>query len=53
MTLKEFYLERLEDESGVSGTGTVAVGVIFPSGKAVMEWTTELSSLAVYDSIQL
>jgi hypothetical protein len=52
MRLRQFYLERLEDESGVSGVGIVAVGVVFPSGTAVMEWTTRLSSLAVYKSIQ-
>ena len=33
-----FYLQRAEDMSGISGTGRVAAGVIFPSGKVVMEW---------------
>ena len=28
--MKQFHLVRTEDESGVSGTGYVAEGVIFP-----------------------
>lgn len=47
-----FFLERTEDESGVSGTGVVAEGVVFSSGKAVLSWLTETSSVAVYDSIE-
>lgn len=50
--MKTFYLNRIEDESGVSGTGKVAVGVIFPNGKCAMSWLTEYSSVAVYDSIK-
>lgn len=48
---KEFYLNRIEDESGVSGTGVVARGVIFPSGKAVLEWQTFHTSLCIYNNI--
>lgn len=51
-TFKEFYLQRIEDDSGVSGTGIVARGVIFPSGKAVLEWQTFHTSLAIYQNIQ-
>jgi hypothetical protein len=35
---RRFQLIRYEDESGVSGTGVVAVGVEFPSGYVQMEW---------------
>jgi hypothetical protein len=35
---KRFQLIRHEDESGVSGTGVVAVGVEFPSGYCQIEW---------------
>ena len=51
--LRVFCLERREDESGVSGTGVVALGVVLPSGRAVIEWTTELSSVALYDSLDM
>lgn len=36
--IRRFKLVRDEDESGVSGTGVVAVGVQFPSGYCEMEW---------------
>lgn len=49
--IKNFYLKRNEDESGVSGTGIVAVGVILPSGHCVLEWLTFTSSIAIYKSI--
>lgn len=48
----EFYLQRNEDESGISGTGVVARGVILPSGACVMEWLTFHSSVALYKNIQ-
>jgi len=35
---RRFYLNRLVDASGISGTGMVAMGIVFPSGKAVLEW---------------
>jgi len=49
---EEFYLLRIEDETGISGTGVVARGVVFPSGKAVMEWCTFHSSVGLYNNIQ-
>ena len=44
----EFYLERDEDESGVSGTGRVAHGVVFDDGTVSMRWLTEYRSTATY-----
>lgn len=49
--IRKFYLQRVEDESGVSGTGIVAVGVLFVSGKVVLHWGTPIRSVTVYDSI--
>jgi hypothetical protein len=49
---KQFVLKRIEDESGVSGTGIVAEGIQFSNGKCVLAWMTELQSVAVYDSIE-
>ena len=51
MKVKPFYLDRKEDETGVSGTGTVAIGAILPSGHCVMEWLTFTSSIAIYKNI--
>lgn len=49
--MRRFYLVRNEDESGVSGTGTVAEGVEFTDGTCVMRWKTATASTAVYNSI--
>ena len=50
--LKPFYLLREEDESGISGTGIVAVGFILPSGIAVLEWTSFHSSIGHYKNVE-
>jgi hypothetical protein len=50
-TIKEFHLVRIEDESGISGTGIVARGVVLPSGAAVLEWQTFHSSVCLYKNI--
>jgi len=51
--MKNFHLKRLEDETGISGTGIVAEGVQFSGGKCVLTWLTEFSSIAIYDNIDL
>ena len=38
--MKTFTLRRVEDESGISGTGDVAQGVEFDCGYVVLCWTT-------------
>ena len=49
--LRKFHVERDEDVSGLSGTGIVAVGVMYPTGRCIMEWTTPIKSLTEYHSI--
>jgi hypothetical protein len=49
---RRFVLFRSEDESGVSGTGTVAEGVVFSSGKCVISWLSDTPSVEVYDSVE-
>jgi hypothetical protein len=49
---RRFSLRRKVDETGFSGTGTVAVGIEFPDGYCVMGWMTGLNSIAVYDCIE-
>ena len=39
--IRRFNLVRTEDESGVSGTGVVAVGAMFPSGYCELEWLND------------
>jgi hypothetical protein len=38
--MRRFQLERTEDPTGISGTGTVAEGVVFADGSAVVHWLT-------------
>lgn len=50
--MRMFQLQRDEDESGVSGTGVVAEGVVFTDGSAVLRWKTFMHSTAIYDNIE-
>jgi hypothetical protein len=54
MAVKVFRLHRLEDETGLSGTGIVAEGAVFSNGKVVVAWAGEqaVPSVAVFDSIE-
>lgn len=50
--LREYYLQRNEDFSGVSGTGIVAEGVVMPSGKCIHEWSQSyVTSHNIYPNI--
>ena len=51
--LRVFKLIRDEDKSGISGTGIVAQGVQFPTGKCVMEWLVAGKSMSIYDSVEV
>lgn len=51
--MRRFFLMRHEDETGVSGVGVVAEGVLFTNGKAVVSWLTATTSVAVYDSMKI
>jgi hypothetical protein len=51
--MRLFILYRLKDESGVSGTGIVAEGVVFSDGHVALRWITKVaSSTALYDTIE-
>lgn len=49
---KRFYVVRHSDESGISGTGRVLDGVVFPCGKTVIKWRSKVSSVAVYEKFE-
>lgn len=49
--MRRFYLRRLVDETGVSGTGVITEGVEFSDGTCVMRWLTATSSIAIYNNI--
>ncbi len=48
-----FILNRVDDETGVSGTGHIADGVQFENMKCSLCWRVEYSSIAVYDNIEI
>ena len=50
--VRTFHLLRLEDESGVSGTGCVAEGAVFSNGWVALMWVSDTPSVAVYQSIE-
>ncbi len=51
--MRRFVLNRTEDESGVSGTGIVAEGIMFSDGRVVMRWCVgEHRSTSSFDSIE-
>lgn len=50
--IKHFHLERLIDESGMSGLGKVAEGVIMPNEIAVMWWLVPPHSIQMYANIK-
>ena len=50
--MRRFNLRRLEDETGISGTGVVTEGVQFSNGTCVMRWLTDTTSTAFYNSIE-
>ncbi len=50
-SFKKFILSRSEDECKVSGTGIVAEGIQFSSGRCVISWVTATPSIAIYENI--
>jgi len=50
--MKLFNLIRMDDESGVSGTGIVAEGVEFSDGSCAISWLTPMKSVAFYPNIK-
>jgi hypothetical protein len=49
--LRRFELIRDVDETGISGTGKVAEGVIYSNGWCSMMWTTSTWSMVTYPDI--
>lgn len=49
--MRRFVLNRLVDETGISGTGMIAEGVQFSSGEVALKWMTEYWSCVFYLSM--
>lgn len=50
--MKLFHFYRIEDHSGVSGTGAVVEGVQFTNGWCALRWISNHSSICFYRSIE-
>lgn len=51
--MRPFIMIRLEDVTGISGTGVVAEGVEFLNGKVVIQWIVgDHQSTVVWDNIE-
>ena len=51
MAFRRFLLCRYDDVSGVSGTGKVAEGVQFSTGKCVIAWLSTTPSVSIFDGV--
>lgn len=49
---RRFQLVRDEDLTGISGTGAVADGVVWPNGWCSMMWRTQWFSLVAYPNLE-
>ncbi len=49
--MQTFWLDRIDDATGISGLGLVAEGVIFNDGTVAMRWLSDHTSTAIYSSI--
>ncbi len=50
--MRRFNLNRIEDETGTSGTGIVAEGVRFTDGTTVLRWLSTTPSTVIYQSFE-
>lgn len=51
-SMRRFYLKRIEDESGVSGSGYVAEGIEFSDGSCAINWLTHTACHGIYKNIK-
>jgi len=49
--MRRFFLVRLIDATGVSGTGVVAEGTVFTDGLSVIRWLREPYTMGIYRTL--
>jgi hypothetical protein len=49
--VRRFHLNRVEDETGISGTGVITDGIEFDDGTVIMKWNTFTTSVGIYRCI--
>ncbi len=50
--MKYFILERKDDETGTSGTGIVAEGIVWSDGTVAYRWLTSTPTTVIIDTIE-
>ena len=50
--MKYFILDRVEDESGISGVGTIAEGIVWSDGTVAYRWLTDVATTIIADNIE-
>ena len=50
--IRRFILNRIEDETGISGISIVVEGVQFSRGKVALTWLTQFTSIVIYDGME-
>lgn len=50
--MRRFKLNRIEDVSNCSGTGIIAEGCLFSTGKVAISWLGKYKSTVWWDSIE-
>ncbi len=50
--MRRFYLQRNQDASGVSGTGSVAEGCQFDTGWCALVWLSGKAAMSYYPDIE-
>ncbi len=49
--MRIFWLDRVEDETGISGTGKIAEGLLASDGTVAMRWLTAHRSWCIYENM--
>ncbi len=47
-----FFMERREDETGISATGRVLEGVLWQNGQVTVQWRPPMSTITIYKNFQ-
>jgi hypothetical protein len=50
--MRRFLMRRNVDVNGISGTGLVAMGVVFEDGPTVIRWRGQRPSTVVWNSFE-
>ena len=50
--IEVFHMIRNQDESGVSGTGHVATGIVWPNQSVTLRWNTDSPTITIFESFE-